>query len=159
MAIGIATGALAAAAILPVAASASAAPRAKSALMVKVASNANLGKILVTTSGMTLYRYTLDKAGKVACTGKCAVAWPPLLLPSGVTTPTGGPGVTGLGTVKDPDGKLQVTDHGEPLYRFVGDKKAGNTNGQGLGGTWFVVSAKSAKTTSSSSTSGSGYGY
>ncbi len=101
----------------------------KSALMVDEVANATLGPILVTTKGFTLYRYALDEANKVMCTGSCAITWPPLLLPAGVTIPTGGKGVTALGTVRDPNGKLQVTFKGHPLYTYVGDKKPGSIKG------------------------------
>jgi len=110
-------------------ASASSVSKPKSALMVYEAVNANLGPILVTTKGFTLYRYALDKANKVVCTGSCAIAWPPLVLPAGVTKPTGGKGVTALGTIKDPNGKLQVTFKGHPLYTYSGDRKPGSIKG------------------------------
>ena len=48
-----------------------------------------------------------------------------------------------VGTIKRSDGKSQVTYNGHPLYRFVNDKKPGDTNGQGItafGGRWFVLS-------------------
>ena len=41
----------------------------------------------------------------------------------------------------DNAGKKQVTIDGVPLYYFSGDTKAGDTNGQGVGGIWFVVDA------------------
>lgn len=158
--IGVVASGLVAAAVLPLAASAASAPKATSSRVVEEAKRAKLGTILVTTRGMTLYHYTLDKGGKAECTGECAVAWPPLVLPAGVRIPTGGSGVTGLGTVRDPDGKLQVTWHGEPLYRFAGDKKAGSANGEGLLGRWFVVKPAATKATTSKPVStGSGRGY
>jgi predicted lipoprotein with Yx(FWY)xxD motif len=143
---------------LPVVATAAhpAASRAKIVRVVDAAKRGHFGAVLVTTKGMTLYHYTLDKKGKVACTGKCATIWPPLLLATG-ERPAGGPGVTGLGTVRDPDGKVQVTWHGEPLYVFSGDKKPGQTNGEGFLGKWYVVSTSAKKPAATSSGSGSGY--
>jgi predicted lipoprotein with Yx(FWY)xxD motif len=113
---------------------------AATAPLVKEVKSAKLGEILVNAQGRTLYRYTPDTATKVACTGGCAVSWPPLTLPSGTAKAVGGPGVTGLTTVKV-GGKLQVEYQGHPLYTFIGDKKAGATSGQGAEGTWFVVNA------------------
>ena len=43
-----------------------------------------------------------------------------------------------------PDGQLQVTYGGHPLYRYAGDAQPGQTNGQGLnefGAEWYAVSA------------------
>ncbi len=41
--------------------------------------NSRLGRILVNSQGRTLYLFKADSATKSACTGACAVAWPPLL--------------------------------------------------------------------------------
>ena len=38
-----------------------------------------VGTVLATQSGRTLYRFTVDPAGKATCTGTCAKVWPPLL--------------------------------------------------------------------------------
>jgi hypothetical protein len=63
-------------------------------------------------------------------------------------------------------GEQQVTAAGLVLYRFSGDSKAGQANGEGIssfGGTWHAV--KESGTGSStgghqpSSTGGGGYGY
>ena len=122
--------------------------RTASAVTVKTAHSATLGTILVDQSGLTLYRYTPDGTGKTTCTGACAAAWPPLTLPSGATHAVPGAGVTAsaLGTITRPGGALQVTFQGMPLYRFAGDKKVGQTSGQGVAGTWFVVSPTTTPT-------------
>lgn len=108
----------------------------------------SLGTILVDSSGRTLYRYTPDGTGKTTCTGACATAWPPLTVPSGTTHVVGSGGVTAseLGTITRPGGTLQVTFEGMPLYRFFSDTKSGDTKGQGVDGTWFVVSPATTPT-------------
>jgi predicted lipoprotein with Yx(FWY)xxD motif len=123
------------------------------------------GTILVNASGMTLYKFSADSAGKSACTGACATAWPPVTVATGIT-PKGGSGATGtFGTITRSGGTLQVTYDSDPLYTFSGDSAAGDTNGQNLtsdGGTWTVVTAKMTPTTKAPTTtkpSGGGYGY
>ncbi|TAM49516.1 MAG: hypothetical protein EPN57_23890 [Paraburkholderia sp.] len=37
------------------------------------------------------------------------------------------------------DGKHQWTHEGHPLYRFAGDKMAGEKNGEGFAGLWHVA--------------------
>jgi predicted lipoprotein with Yx(FWY)xxD motif len=107
-------------------------PRAKSPVVVKAAKRKTFGTILVTAKGGALYRDTNDGPNKPTCTGSCASVWPPLVLPAGDTTPMGGKGVTGLGTVKLKSGQLQVTFNKEPLYTFVDDTgKSVNGNGDG----------------------------
>jgi predicted lipoprotein with Yx(FWY)xxD motif len=121
-----------------------------------------LGKILVNSRGRTLYLFKKDSGTKSACFGACATAWPPL---RAAHKPTVGRGAKAslVGTTKRSDGKPQVTYNGHPLYTFIMDTKAGETNGEGFtafGGRWFVVSpagkqvskphAKSAGGTSSS---------
>jgi predicted lipoprotein with Yx(FWY)xxD motif len=100
-----------------------------------------LGKILVDSRGRSLYLFRKDTGGRSRCAGSCAVAWPPLLVSGRLTA---GAGVKGskLGTTRRSDGKKQVVYNHHPLYRFVGDKKPGNTNGQGLtafGARWFTL--------------------
>jgi predicted lipoprotein with Yx(FWY)xxD motif len=105
--------------------------------VVHVASNPTLGSILTTADGRTLYYFTPERGGTVACTGQCAQEWLPLLTPSGLlSTPVALPGT--LATLRRPEG-VQVTYSEWPLYTFTGDKAAGDTNGQGVLGKWFAA--------------------
>lgn len=98
-----------------------------------------LGTVLVSGRGRTLYVDIHDRADHVTCTAACARAWPPLLLARGVTRPVAGTGVKGLGTVRRPGRRLQVTWHKLPLYLFAGDVRPGQIQGQGVGAAFFVV--------------------
>jgi predicted lipoprotein with Yx(FWY)xxD motif len=103
--------------------------------------NSRLGNILVDSQARTLYLFQADAHAKSACSGACATAWPPL---RASTKPVAGSGVTAatLATTARTDGKSQVTYNGHPLYTFVKDNKAGDTNGEGLtafGARWFAV--------------------
>jgi predicted lipoprotein with Yx(FWY)xxD motif len=101
-----------------------------------------LGRILVDGKGISLYDFPPDKGTASVCYGACAALWPPLLTHG---KPVAGHGVRAslLGTTKRKDGKLEVTYNGHPLYYWVGDRKPGQTTGQGLnqfGGPWWVLS-------------------
>jgi predicted lipoprotein with Yx(FWY)xxD motif len=131
------------------AASTTTAKAAPPALTVSTVHSASLGTILVDQSGLTLYRFTPDGTGKTTCTGACAKVWPPLVLPTAATHLAGKGGVTAsdLGTITRPGGARQVTYKGMPLYRFAADTSAGQTKGQGVEGTWFVVLTTAAPAT------------
>jgi hypothetical protein len=47
-----------------------------------------------------------------------------------------------FGTITREDGKMQTTFRGYPLYYWVNDKQAGETNGQGVNNVWFVINPK-----------------
>lgn len=99
---------------------------------VKVSDNATYGKILANSAGMALYTYGPDQGhnGQATCSGSCLQAWPALTVAAG-TTPTAGPGVTGIAAVKQASGEYQVTYNGMPLYTFVQDSSAGEVTGNG----------------------------
>ena len=105
-----------------------------------------IGTVLVDGKGLTLYLFVPDKQlSKSTCYGACAQGWPPLLLPTGVTSPLAAPGVESslLGTTQRTDGTTQVTYDKWPLYLWVGDSEPGQATGQGLnnlGGLWYVLS-------------------
>ena len=98
-----------------------------------------VGSYLSGNGGKTLYTFKPDSANTSTCTDGCATAWPPFMA-SASDTLKAGTGVSGkLTTFARPDGTMQVAYNGAPLYYFSGDAKAGETNGQGVGGKWFVA--------------------
>ncbi|MDN3295863.1 SCO0930 family lipoprotein [Streptomyces ficellus] len=99
-----------------------------------------LGDIVVDKNGMTVYRFQKDSAWpmKTACTGECLEKWP-VVAPVDKND-TEGISTKGYVTFSRPDGLKQQTIDCWPLYTFAGDKKPGDTNGQGVGGTWYAVS-------------------
>lgn len=107
---------------------------------VKVVATSGYGKLLATAGGLTLYHYTDEGRGKIDCKGACAQLWPPLLVKKGAK-PVVGSGVVAskLGTLKRPDGRIQVTYNGFALYRFASDKKVGDLKGQGLEHSWYAI--------------------
>ncbi|MCC9307231.1 hypothetical protein LN042_08970 [Kitasatospora sp. RB6PN24] len=123
----------------------------QSATTVKVTDNGSLGRILTDSNGFTLYRFDTDTNNPPTsnCSTGCIETWP-------AATVTGRPTATGvdasqLSTITRPDGTKQLTFHGWPLYRYSGDSKAGQTNGQGIGGTWWAVTPSGGKAMAASS--------
>ncbi len=115
--------------------------------------------VVTNAKGMTLYWFAPDTSTTSKCTGACATYWPPVTGPV-----TAGSGVTGtLGTITRADGTTQATYDGHPLYTYVGDTAPGQAKGNGKnlsGGLWYEMTVSGAKpATSTSSSSGGGYGY
>ena len=103
---------------------------------VAVASNAALGDFLVDGQGLTVYLFENDTGTTTACTGECAVNWPPVIADG---EPTAGDGIDAalLGTA-DGIAPNQVTYNGHLLYYFIGDSAAGDTNGVGIPA-WYAL--------------------
>jgi predicted lipoprotein with Yx(FWY)xxD motif len=107
----------------------------------------SLGKILVDSRGRTLYLFEKDKHDKSACYGQCAKFWPPVLT-SGKAAAGTGAKASLLGTTKRRNGTEQVTYAGHPLYRFLEDKRPGQTKGEGtkfFGAEWYVLAPNGKK--------------
>jgi predicted lipoprotein with Yx(FWY)xxD motif len=131
-----------------------------SAGTVAVASS-NLGDVLVDAQGRTVYLFGADNGTKSACSGACAVNWPPLIT-SGTPTVGNGAGTSLVGTATRSGGEQQVVYNGHPLYLFAGDQKAGDTNGQGVtafGGSWYALTSAGNQVTATSPSTGTGNGY
>ncbi len=97
-----------------------------------------LGTIVVDGDGMTVYQFDNDTQGgdSSTCTGQCATNWPAV---PGSAAPEL-EGITGtVATIIGIDGEPQLTLNGWPLYYFAGDAAPGDTNGQGVGGVWWVL--------------------
>lgn len=126
--------------------SAAAAPGAHASRAAKIQlRSTSLGKILVDSSGFTLYRFTKDHGNKNTCvtTSECPATWPAL---STTSTPSAGPGVRAslLSTIRLPNGSKQVTYAGHPLYRYATAGERGETVYVGasqFGGVWYAVNA------------------
>ena len=120
--------------------------------------NSRLGPILVDATGHTLYLFKGDSGTKSACSGACAVAWPPLRTGAAPAVGSGASAAL-LGRISRSDGARQVTYNGHPLYLFVKDQKPGDVNGQGVtafGAAWFAVSAAGNQISSRPTGHGSG---
>jgi predicted lipoprotein with Yx(FWY)xxD motif len=95
--------------------------------------------VIVDASGCALYLFTPDTPSTTACTGQCAIDFPPAHAPG-----TAGSGVqaSSLGTFIRPDGVIQVTLAGHQLYYARSDVAPGQANAEGQNGTWFLVDAQ-----------------
>ena len=105
------------------------------------AEDSPLGTIPTDADGMTLYVFFADTDGTSTCYDDCAASWPAFVAAGEVKAGGGGDiDESLLGTTERDDGTLQVTFNDQPLYYFSGDAAAGDTNGQGIGDVWYVVS-------------------
>jgi predicted lipoprotein with Yx(FWY)xxD motif len=99
------------------------------------------GTFLTDAAGRSVYQFGADAAMKSNCSGACATAWPPL---TSTAAASAGSGVTAskIATITRADGTKQVTYNGHPLYYFIKDTAAGQTNGQGktaFGAEWTLL--------------------
>ena len=102
---------------------------------------------LTDSNGKTLYLFEADSNGKSNCNGACAAQWPPLT--GNVSRGSGTSGT--ISTFTRNTGAMQTVFNGHPLYYYVGDTAAGQTNGEGVnffGGLWYVVSPSGNAVTS-----------
>ena len=103
------------------------------------------GKILVNSSGFTLYAFTKDATKRDNCMKirGCIAVWPPLTTTG---NPVAGPGLEAslLGTVPYKGALKQVTYAGHPLYTYKGDDGPGSTkyiDESQSGGRWPALNA------------------
>src|SRR4051794_40746488 len=126
----------------------------------------SLGKVLVDSKKRTLYMLTADGKNTSTCSGQCAMNWPPAKAPSK-------PKVASalkqrkLRAIKRSDGSKQLAYAGHPLYRYIGDSKPGDVNGEGInafGGLWYVLGKSGSPVTAAPAAAPApgpspGYGY
>jgi predicted lipoprotein with Yx(FWY)xxD motif len=126
----------------PPATSASAPPPAQGKPITLGVGQTSLGQAL-TLGGRTVYRFESDtnKPPKSVCEGQCLTAWPPLLTDATPVKVSAEIDSTKVGTLTRPDGTVQVTLNGWPLYLFAKDQQPGDVKGEGVSGKWSVVGA------------------
>jgi predicted lipoprotein with Yx(FWY)xxD motif len=113
---------------------------AQGAATLAVRQTTQLGRFVTDAQGRTLYEFRRDTGTVSACVDACLTTWPPLVVPTG--QPVLAAGVGGTATVVvQADGRRQVVYNGKLLYYYRMDTAPGDTNGQGVGGNWFVVEA------------------
>jgi len=137
---------LAATSVAVAASSAGGAARAQDSRAAKIQlRHTEVGKVLVDSSGFTVFRFSKDPRNSDTCVkiSGCTNLWPPLMS-SG--RPVAGPGVRSalLSTIKLPGGGRQVTYAGHPLYRYSAATEKGETGyvgAQQFGGSWYALNA------------------
>ncbi len=92
-------------------------------------------ELITNIKGLTLYTFDPDSTSQSNCYDACAKAWPPVIL----TDEEARGAEDDFSVSKRKDGKLQLNFDGHPLYLYVGDKKAGEMKGDGLGGVWHIA--------------------
>jgi predicted lipoprotein with Yx(FWY)xxD motif len=138
-------------------------------------SDAGGQKVLVNSAGRALYVSDQEKNQVLCTSGACDAIWSPLTVSDKNDVTTSGPLGKELGTTSRPDGSMQVTFEGRPLYTFSFDHAAGQVNGDGqqdsfdgTNFTWHAATpsgaaaaakAPSAPSSSSSPYGGGGYNY
>ena len=106
---------------------------------VTVVTNPQYGPILADADGKTLYYTLMDTPGSMtsACTADCASTWPPFYTDKiQVSAPLL---ASNFGTITRPDGTMQTTYLGWPLYSYSADMVTGDTNGHGVATIWYVM--------------------
>ena len=98
------------------------------------------GTVVANGTGYTLYWFSKDAPTYSYCQDTCVPQWPPV---TGTPEVEPGHSLPGhLGTIRRPDGVLQATYDGHPLYTFAGDFDPGDVGGNGVvqfGGAWHAV--------------------
>jgi predicted lipoprotein with Yx(FWY)xxD motif len=97
---------------------------------VELLTSGNYSEVLTDSAGMTLYH-------QIAACSTCAAQYHPLLVASGQKLYKSALLPGRLGTVRLPDGSLQLTFDGVRLFTYSGDHFPGDTKGVSL--SWMVI--------------------
>jgi len=81
----------------------------------------------------TLYIFDNDAELESNCSGECQVNWPPFIADENDED------LGLLAKFLRDDGEMQWAYDGQPLYFFIGDTSAKQTNGDGVGDVWHLV--------------------
>jgi predicted lipoprotein with Yx(FWY)xxD motif len=128
------------------------APPTTDASLVLTVQHSPVGPILATGRGDTLYDFGPDTATRSACLNDgCVFQWPPLIA-TGPLRVGRGVDQSLVGTIRRPDGSMQITYGGHPLYTYNLDVTPGMVTGQAIdqnGGPWYVLNAAGRPITTS----------
>jgi len=104
---------------------------------VNIMEKEGVGKFLADGSGMSLYSFAKDGKNTSNCIEGCAVNWPPFYVDLSLL----GEGLEpeDFAVIMRSDGRQQTTFKGMPLYYFKNDKYPGDIFGDGLGGSWSLI--------------------
>lgn len=106
-------------------------------ITVMLSSDAALGSILVDGNGNSLYFFSKDTKQASECVDGCLDAWP-VFYDANIEV-SSGLDANDFGVITRADGSKQTTYKDWPLYYFANDSSAGDTNGDGVGGVWFIA--------------------
>lgn len=99
----------------------------------------DFGEFIVGIDGASVYATTQDAPGEVLCVDACAAYWP-IVTSDEIAIAGEGVSESLIGEVTRPDGTVQITYGGWPLYYFSYDPAPGATRGQGNANVWYLVS-------------------
>jgi predicted lipoprotein with Yx(FWY)xxD motif len=119
-------------------------------------STAQLGTVVVDGLGFILYRFDGDSAQPptATCAGQCAESWEPVPAADPITIE--GIDENAVGTVERPDGQIQLTIGGWPVYRHTADAP-GAIHGHGAEGAWFAIAPDGSKAAAAAPSTGGGH--
>jgi len=111
--------------------------------LISLSNNNSLGSFIIDNEGMTLYYFANDVPGSDStvptsnCPAGCAVAWPLFYEDDfKVSSDLVKSDFTPFDRI---DGEKQISYKGWPLYYFIDDLVAGDTNGENVNNIWFVM--------------------
>ncbi|MFH6602866.1 hypothetical protein ACEZ3G_05215 [Maribacter algicola] len=104
---------------------------------VKLAEDPGFGSIMTDAEGISLYFFSLDSKETSQCIDGCLNTWPvfyseDIIVDDGLDS-------SDFATIDRSDGSKQTTYKGWPLYYFVGDSAAGDTNGDAVNNVWYIA--------------------
>lgn len=92
------------------------------------------GQLLVASTEYTLYTYDPDGRTAIShCSGSCAAVWPPYIAAADAKA------AGDFTLAMRADGQRQWVYKRQPLYLFAGDASPGDSDGDGVNGSWHVV--------------------
>ncbi|MEZ5077702.1 MAG: hypothetical protein R2725_09685 [Solirubrobacterales bacterium] len=102
--------------------------------------DSDFGRVIADADGEAYYLFDKEQSPESECFDECAEAWPPAVTQG---EPKAGSGADQalIGTAERPNGEVQITYDGHPLYYYVDDSPGTILchNVDEFGGLWLVV--------------------